>query len=343
MMKLSEVLLVPTHVISSNSNDDAISQLSTELTQSCKVSDINKQTGKHNRTQLIRAAINGDNEQVMQLILQRADPYIAGNKGDTPMIWAAYEGHTPVVLTLLALSDNKKKLLNAKLSSGYSAIDCAKKKKHNDIVEILSHVQNQTSFGLTCITRFSPNILPAIKNCINNEQEDIKGAMYSFTHGDPARACVKQKQKGVKIEFVVDKDYVYNYSTKEFTAKKANICIALRYMIKYGIDLYECNLGSNNDYNKGYFNMHNKFLVFKKNANDKPLLITGSCNFTYQAFTKNWENIIIIDDVNAINAFTEQYVTMKKAATKLTEDRCKSDKDNNYYALRNNNLQDIVK
>ncbi len=336
-------LLVPTHLILSSSNDDEINQLSKKLTQSCIVSDINEQSGKSNHTKLIKAAINGDNDQVLGLMLQKADPYIAGKKGDTALIQAAYRGHTPVVLTLLALSDNKEKLLDAKLVSGHSVIDCAKTKKHSHIVEILSHVQNQTVFGPTCITHFSPKILPAIKNCIKNEQKGIKGAMYSFTHGDPAKACVRLCNKGGTVEFIIDKDYAYNTRTKSFNKnKKANICVALRYMIKHGIDLYECNLGSNKDTNNGYFNMHNKFLLFKKNAKDKPLLITGSCNFTHQAFTKNWENIIIIDDINAIKAFTKQYITMKKSAIKLTKGRCKSDKDKDYWALRNNKLQDIV-
>jgi hypothetical protein len=316
--------------------DHSAKELSEKLSQ-CTI-DINRLTKtdpktekKHSneRTPLMYAVLNDDLDGTISLLEQGADPYITNPNGFTALLYAAQKGHYAIAATLLATCLDKQKLLEASTTKkGSTPLSIAKTHDHTNIFKLLTLAQSQTTFGPTCSVHFSPNILPVVLNCINNEKESVTGAMYSFTHGDPARSLVKRHKKDVNVELIVDKDYVYINSTKSFDkTKKSNLCIALRYMIKNGINIYECNLGSNGLSNNGYFNMHNKFLIFGNNTKDRPLLITGSCNFTHQGFEENWENITIIDDTDAITKFLEQYKTMKKSAKKILLKYCKSDKD----------------
>lgn len=48
--------------------------------------------------------------------------------------------------------------------------------------------------------------------------------------------------------------------------------------------------------------MHHKFVII-----DKKLLITGSANWTMQAFYGNSENIIITNDNNIVSQFVVEY------------------------------------
>ena len=58
--------------------------------------------------------------------------------------------------------------------------------------------------------------------------------------------------------------------------------------------------------------MHNKFVIFGKNISNKPLLWTGSFNFTKSAQLKNQENVVILDEQYLIQKYEKQFEVIKK-------------------------------
>lgn len=290
---------------------------------------------------LMQAAKKGDSTKITELILtENPDQFKQGPGGKTALMYAIKYNKVDAVNALLNLCDDKAKLLSLTTNAGETPSAFAKSRENFLMHAIIKRIKNQLRFGSLCRTYFSPNILGVVMNCITNEQKSIHCAMYHFTLGEPAQAFVERRRAGIAIDLIVDKDYVYNPLRKSFeSTKKANICIALRYMINNGIEIRECNYGSNDETNNGHFNMHNKFLVFGDNINHKPLLITGSYNFTHQATVRNWENIVMLNDQETITKFLEQHATMKSKSIVLTLDRCKSDKDTDTWAIQNNGLR----
>ncbi|MEX0849237.1 MAG: ankyrin repeat domain-containing protein [Candidatus Dependentiae bacterium] len=295
-------------------------ELSTQLGQyTIDINQLTKtdpKTGKkhsNERTPLMYASLNNDLDETVSLLDQGADPYIVNPSGFTALLYAAQKGHHAIAATLLATCPDKQKLLEASIK-GFTPLSLAQKYEHHGIFKLLTLAQGQTTFSPTCRVHFSPNILSVIMNCINNEKISIQCAMFRFTHGRPAKKFVAKHRKGVAIDAIVDNDY------------KTDFCIALRYMINNGIAVRESTKGSDEKQDK-YYNMHHKYIIFGNNAKDKPLLVTGSCNFTQQAFTQNWENIIIIDDQEAINQFLIQHAHLRKYSKPIDKDSCTCPKD----------------
>lgn len=279
---------------------------------------------------IINAAIQGNDELVTTLLYQQHNPNIADSVyGTTPLIHAAARGHIAVVKTLLAMAPDRTKLLTTKCKSGGSALDYAKSGNQSKVVEFLTHVQNQLQFGPLCQTYFSPNILNAISHLITNEQQRIMGAMYSFTHGTPAKLMVEKQKAGIPTTLIINKDY------------KTDLCTALRYMINNGIQIYTTNFGSAGDADPRCYNMHHKFLIFGKNSLNKQLLLTGSCNFTNQGFNRNWENVIVTDNAESIMAYLVEMQKLCKAPKKLLATDCSSPKDTYSDALVRNCVHDL--
>lgn len=135
---------------------------------------------------------------------------------------------------------------------------------------------------------FRTDIIDAIKNIISHEKEQIIGAVYRFTRYDIAQQIVDKK---VKSGFIVDQDF-----DKDF-------CAALRLLCKNNVPLCKWNKGK-------YNNMHNKFLVFRNNIDNKQIVITGSFNFTAQAAERNAENIVILDSAEIAQQFTQEFSSL---------------------------------
>jgi len=119
-----------------------------------------------------------------------------------------------------------------------------------------------------------------IKN-INQAEAFINIAMYIFTDREIALPLVKAQERGVKVRLYLDKDQVdYQYSQSRFLVQK-------------GI---KTRISSNN------YIMHNKFAII-----DNRLLLTGSYNWTFSASNRNDENLMVIDDLELIEIFQNQF------------------------------------
>jgi len=158
------------------------------------------------------------------------------------------------------------------------------------------------SHGQIKTVLFAPNddLRETLLHLIDQEQEHIAIAMFSFTDKDFAQALAQAYARGVEVEIVVDPSNVYGrYS-------KLNI-------LKYGqVNVFIYNPRRFNQSIPGI--MHNKFAIFKKNIQNKSLIWTGSFNFTRAAHQRNQENVIVLDDALIIQQFTQQFQELKKYA-----------------------------
>jgi len=122
-----------------------------------------------------------------------------------------------------------------------------------------------------------------IKN-INQAEAFINIAMYIFTDREIALPLVKARERGVKVRLYLDQDQVdYRYSQSRFLVQKG---------IKTKI--------SSNKYV-----MHHKFAII-----DNRILLTGSYNWTFSANNRNDENLMVIDDLEIIEIFQNQFVNL---------------------------------
>lgn len=107
-----------------------------------------------------------------------------------------------------------------------------------------------------------------IIEAIDEAEQSIRIAAYSFTSKDIAQALINAHKRGVDIKAALDKsNATAKYSAATFLA---NSGIPTRINYEYAI-------------------MHNKFMVI-----DGKTLETGSFNYTNAAEKKNAENIIIL-------------------------------------------------
>ena len=120
-----------------------------------------------------------------------------------------------------------------------------------------------------------------IKN-IDNAEEFINIAMYTFTDREIAQAILRAKDRGVDIKIYLDRSQVNAKYSKS------------RYFINNGME--GIRISSNN------YIMHNKFAVI-----DNEIVITGSYNWTASAGERNDENLLVIDDKNIIKKYQNQF------------------------------------
>ena len=127
--------------------------------------------------------------------------------------------------------------------------------------------------------------------------KSIKIAMYAFTNKKIAKALKTASKKNIKIEIIADKkEAEYKRSVIKNLALIKNINILLLHGKAYK--------------KKGYGKLHAKIAII-----DNKYLITGSANYTYSAFFKNYEYIIIHKDKNLINKFNNFFYELKQKAT----------------------------
>lgn len=135
---------------------------------------------------------------------------------------------------------------------------------------------------------------------IEKEQKHISIAMFAFTDKDFAHALAEAQRRGVLVEIVVDPSNMYGRYNKLDDLQNGSVQIFV--------------------YNPNRFNkkipgaMHNKFVLFEKNIQNKSLIWTGSFNFTRAAHQRNQENVVVLDDSMVVQKFAEQFKELKKYA-----------------------------
>lgn len=149
---------------------------------------------------------------------------------------------------------------------------------------------------------FSPgdNIRQLLIGYINAESTSIRVAAYSFTDGFIAAALLAALERGVRVEMIVDGSALYGHN-RSVALKKVHAAMPL-------LVHHPANEGL----------MHNKFMIFATaGGNGKPLLVTGSFNYTYSAQQKNRENVLVIRHPSVISRYMNEFEKLKSEAYPL--------------------------
>ena len=167
---------------------------------------------------------------------------------------------------------------------------------------------------------FSPddNVRSKLLNLIKHEQQSIKMAVYLITDKGIVEALGEAKERGVEVEVIAD---VLS------TDKNWGKVLLLK---AYDIPVFVYDGGAQSI-------MHNKFFIFAKNIDDKPLLWTGSYNPTQKADRYHRENVIIEDNVMMIQLFEREFDHLKTISRQVASRRSTSAHDK--AAERNRFLQ----
>lgn len=146
---------------------------------------------------------------------------------------------------------------------------------------------------------FSPDddLETVLINLISAEQEALKIAVFSFTNGAIAQALVAAHQKGINIQLISDTSALKDRFNK------------LEWLADNGIKSLVYRPSSTTILSDI---MHNKFVIFKRNVDNKSLLWTGSFNFTKSAQLKNQENVLILDEPYLIDKYDKQFEVIKQ-------------------------------
>ncbi len=142
--------------------------------------------------------------------------------------------------------------------------------------------------------------LSALYKKIDTAATSIHISIYSFTHKKIAKKLRNAARRGVKIEIIFDKK-----STKSQQGRSM-----LPYLAKYkNITVYRLNgkLAKNRKY---HGIMHMKMAVI-----DNKTVIFGSANWTYSAFSNNYELLYIKQSYAIAKKFEKYFIRLKKSAS----------------------------
>lgn len=150
---------------------------------------------------------------------------------------------------------------------------------------------------------FSPDddVQRALLNFIANEQTHIQAAIFMLTDQEIADALLAAAARGVIVEIVTDQGCVQERCGKMGCLHKGNIPVYV---------YQPTSTGRWNDL------MHHKFVIFGKTTGGKSLVWTGSFNWTRSARKHNQEHVVVLDDTQAIEKFTQQFAVLKQRSVR---------------------------
>lgn len=134
----------------------------------------------------------------------------------------------------------------------------------------------------------------ALMELLDSARSDIKVAMFSFTYRDLAKKLRKAAERGVKVTIIFDKE-------SNLKSKHSQI----GYLAKYrNID---CRLLSGLPSDRGDWQgkMHIKLALI-----DGKTAALGSANWSYSAFNKNYETLLLTDSPAVIEKSKKYLKTM---------------------------------
>ncbi|MEX0848755.1 MAG: phospholipase D-like domain-containing protein [Candidatus Dependentiae bacterium] len=175
--------------------------------------------------------------------------------------------------------------------------------------EEVSQRNAQSSFSdVECTVNeayFSPDddLQQKIIDFIDQEKKGIYLAIFSFTNKNIADALVRAHKRGIEIQLVADPSFLHDRYTK----------IALLQEKGISVFVYDPKKSPGNASTMSNI-MHNKFVLFLNNVDDKPLVWTGSFNFTKSACLSNQENVVVLNNPQIVNRYIEKFHELKKRA-----------------------------
>ena len=173
-------------------------------------------------------------------------------------------------------------------------------------IEITSKKRNysETKYIKALISK-KDDISEELQNYISKETKNIKLAIYWIYDWYLAGALVTAKlNRNIPVEIIMDKSSL-SYESDIFNFLKKHVDV-------YLYDSPKVNTGK-------YWTtplMHNKFLLLENckiinDASPKKLSFTGSYNYTEKANKFNEENVLIIEDEEVYNKFSNRFEELK--------------------------------
>jgi len=120
-----------------------------------------------------------------------------------------------------------------------------------------------------------------IQTHLDQAQESILVQAFSFTDPDIAASLIHAKKRGVNVRVLLDKSNIKDAHSKRPLMIKEGIPVAIDSCI--GI-------------------AHNKVMIL-----DGKILITGSYNFSKNAYSRNAENVLVIHNPDMASLYTKNF------------------------------------
>jgi len=131
----------------------------------------------------------------------------------------------------------------------------------------------------------SESVAEAIMSLLRAASCSIDAALYRLNHPLLARALEEAVERGVRIRLVVDGNkYTEGRATQELLARAI-----IPFRLAYGRQ----GPGSK---------MHHKFVIL-----DQQTVLTGSYNWTLESEDENYENLVILEEAQPVEAYTREF------------------------------------
>ena len=120
---------------------------------------------------------------------------------------------------------------------------------------------------------------------LRTTSRSIDAALYRLNHPRLARALEEAVERGVRVRLVVDgSKYNESRATQELLA---------RAIIPFRLAHGRQGRGSK---------MHHKFVIL-----DQQTVLTGSYNWTLESEGENYENLVILEEAQPVEAYTREF------------------------------------
>ena len=116
---------------------------------------------------------------------------------------------------------------------------------------------------------------------IREASQGIQIAIFDFTHKEIAKEVEMAIKRGVLVQIITDRMKINSKDSQITNLQSAGAGVKVNKQAKLE---------------------HNKFAIF-----DGKKVLTGSVNWTYSAFSKNSENCILFDEVEAVEKYNLRF------------------------------------
>lgn len=158
-----------------------------------------------------------------------------------------------------------------------------------DVAAVGSVAPAGVGLGGAVEVRFSPDDRPrdAVLTLIRGAQRRVRVAMFAFLDTQVARALADAAGRGVEVTLLTEKKQAENTQADETVAAAGGRVI----------------VGANTS--SPYSAMHEKFAIV-----DDEAVITGACNWTFTAFEKSNEDLLVIRDPAVVRRYTRAFAAL---------------------------------
>jgi phosphatidylserine/phosphatidylglycerophosphate/cardiolipin synthase-like enzyme len=131
----------------------------------------------------------------------------------------------------------------------------------------------------------SGSVAEALMSLLRATSRSIDAALYRLNHPRLTRALEEAVERGVRVRLVVDRNkYAESRATQELLARAI-----VPFRLAYGRQ----GPGSK---------MHHKFAIL-----DQQTVLTGSYNWTLESEDENYENLVILEEAQPVEAYTREF------------------------------------